>query len=437
MRLEHDDHDMDFELGNFNKLTPEVLDSIQKCAALKQGISFTMDFLKLEHHNNKFDRTEVQNRLSSFKKAATSPMVPQTLQMISLLHKEKFTLETQDGWYYDSKFDDSSHLTGVFWMSPEQRNLYHRYHDVVVNDTTRDTNRLDMKLNCSVVVDARFKTRLIACALIRHETESDYAWILEQLKRASGNIQPSVIMVDEDASMDAACHEVFPGTQIVNCIWHVKNNLKRHLMSPLGGRYEAFMWAFEDLCKALTSNAFDELWASLLRTFNVNENGSVYKYLTRIYKRRHHWAGPWVQAAFTAGMRSTQRVEKNHHLIKLMDVNSKTSLPNLLETIGKKVDREFFDAIAHVRRESFQKPPEMIDDAFDLVIKMNDRFLASFARDEMRHEMTASYGFRHSPFQFRDVKREMGDSDDNLHQVRWRHVFMPLNNLLASQYHND
>ncbi|KAG0199057.1 hypothetical protein BGX31_004392, partial [Mortierella sp. GBA43] len=79
-------------------------------------------------------------------------------------------------WFYRSRVDEDNILTGVFWMSPHQVTLYRRYHDIVVHDTTAGTNRFGMSLHCFVVVDASFKSRLVASALTSSERIEDYNW---------------------------------------------------------------------------------------------------------------------------------------------------------------------------------------------------------------------------------------------------------------------
>jgi hypothetical protein len=439
MNLEHN-HPMDSTLDEYTKLSPAVLEIIRTFAVMTQSpsISGIVEFLHLRFPGSNFSKEEVESRRKSFKNEVAPIKVPQTVQLLGLLVKETFSLADQTQWYYETRYDDANHLTGLFWMSPNQRDLYQRYHDVVVNDTTAKTNRLGMQLNCFVVVDAMFKTRLVACALTRQETEQDYNWILTQLKTASSNITPEVIMVDEDPSMDAACPDVFPQTRIVNCIWHIERNIAKHLSHTFGSaRYASFTTHFNRLMHALTPAKFDEQWATLLRDFCERKTvgsdgkgdtvytGTVAEYLEKLYKRRYHWAGPWVKASFTAGMRSTQRVEGNHHLIKLMGANSKTTLPALFRMIGMKSDKELFKVLEKEKRRGRRLNYDIVNRNFSHVVKMNETFLALYASNEMKSEMASSFGLSHTIVMLHHVLHEWNDGDiSTSNTVRWHHVFM-------------
>ena len=74
----------------------------------------------------------------------------------------------------------SNELTGIFWMTSQQRNeLWPKYHDVIIHNNTAKTNRYEMALSLFVGIDNNFKTRVLAQALTKYETLADYNWILE------------------------------------------------------------------------------------------------------------------------------------------------------------------------------------------------------------------------------------------------------------------
>jgi len=414
--LNHEGHELDTTLDQYTTLTQDMLAAIRKCAAMKASSTQTMDHLNNEFNMNEkliFNMTQVKRHLEAFKHMIKFPnKVPQSAQLVSIL-----LAHHTNGWYSSTRYDKDYCLISAFWMSPSQLQLYRQYHDVIVNDSTMQTNRLGMKLNCTVVVDANFKTRLVACALSAHETETDYHWILEQLKKATGYLEPKVIMVDEDTAMDAALPEVFPRTHIVNCIWHIHENIRRHLSSPLGRRFDAFMARFRQVTDSLTPAVFDRHWLKLLEDFNNQKSdkpddeklyvGSVGKHLKRLYERRHHWAGPWVQASFTAGMRSTQRVEKSHHLIKKMGVDSKTKLAALFDVISGRVDQELFKSELSSKKEVTQKNP-LIQAMFRSVIESNEKYLGSYAKIEMQEEISNSVGMKHKSVRLDQVLNGLG-----------------------------
>lgn len=360
-----------------------------------------------------------------------------------------------DGWVFKTKMDkkDGS-LDRLFWMSQEQIALYKRYPDVVVHDNTCKTNRLGMSLTCFVIVDSSNRTRLIACALSRHESTEDYAWGLDRLLEATDNTYPSTIMMDEDAAMMAATNLALTGkTNIVLCIWHMIRNVQLHLDRNVKRRKDQkeFMKGFNMAREAVTEDAFREVWMGLCKKFggsgdgkrrkseanarptrnnDINEKGKANtaggkkamdslsqadkaidrddhlfaeyewgkfgSYMKRMRRRREYWAGPWVKTIFTAGMVSTQRVEMTHRLIKMLGVTSQTPLTRLLTFISTKLFRECVFTIVDGLTNHSRHLDSTLEGDYELVLTVSNRFLDRYAFRQMRLEMAKSYGFEHT-----------------------------------------
>ncbi|RHZ86813.1 hypothetical protein Glove_44g38 [Diversispora epigaea] len=74
--------------------------------------------------------------------------------------------------------NETKSLDKVFWMSPEQVQLWMTYHDVILNDNTHKTNHFNMPLSLFIVVNNHFCSRLVAQALVNNETKETYEWLL-------------------------------------------------------------------------------------------------------------------------------------------------------------------------------------------------------------------------------------------------------------------
>src|SRR4051812_14790195 len=85
-------------------------------------------------------------------------------------------------------------------MSPTKRELYRKYNNVVILDTTYNTNNFQMMLCIITVVDNNYKTRIVAYAIIEDETLDTYRWIFDILFTETG-VYPRVIFTDSDPSM--------------------------------------------------------------------------------------------------------------------------------------------------------------------------------------------------------------------------------------------
>uniref|UniRef100_U9TYU5 Uncharacterized protein n=1 Tax=Rhizophagus irregularis (strain DAOM 181602 / DAOM 197198 / MUCL 43194) TaxID=747089 RepID=U9TYU5_RHIID len=99
----------------------------------------------------------------------------------------------------------SNKLTGLFWMISQQQNeLWSKFHDVVIYDSTAKTNRV------------------LAQTLIKYETQADYNWILCYILEAT-HIFPAVLFTDEDLAMNAAIQVVEESDLSNDIIEHLYN----------------------------------------------------------------------------------------------------------------------------------------------------------------------------------------------------------------------
>jgi hypothetical protein len=293
--------------------------------------------------------------------------------------------------YIDS---DSNELRRIFWMSPHQRRIYRRYHDVIVQDNTAKTNKL-FHLAVFVAVDTNGKSRIVATALVLRETSLDYEWLLMQLLDASKGddgreLAPKVVLVDEDLGMDLALRHKLPDTHIVNCIWHLAAiNLPTNLIRRLGGAaFKTFMVKFWLAQKSLTSGEFEARW-EVLREEALAKNKRAARYLRRVFKHRHQWARFQVARLFTAGMQSTQRVESAHSLIKRKGSDKHTPLKDLFTVIESRLKDEDLTE-RHILLEDNTKVDSRelhVKTYFPGVVDVNNKYLGRFAKEGMLDEM--------------------------------------------------
>ncbi|RIB21559.1 hypothetical protein C2G38_2176301 [Gigaspora rosea] len=75
-------------------------------------------------------------------------------------------------FYIDAYFEGyDNYLTRLFWMSPNQQQLWARFHDVVLLNTTAKTNCHSMILCVIILIDNHNRSRLVATAIISDETK--------------------------------------------------------------------------------------------------------------------------------------------------------------------------------------------------------------------------------------------------------------------------
>ncbi|KAF9367205.1 hypothetical protein CPC16_006804, partial [Podila verticillata] len=122
-------------------------------------------------------------------------------------------------------------------------------------------------------------------------------------------------MIDKDPGMVSACDKILPATRVINCSWHAGKNLRMKVQKTLGDNWDQFHDEFVEVSRSLLPQEFDNRWSEFYARY-APRNQNLAKYLDTLRKDRFTWAWPWIRTVFTAGMQSTQRVEKAHHLVK-------------------------------------------------------------------------------------------------------------------------
>ena len=228
------------------------------------------------------------------------------------------------------------HLSGIFWMSPLQIDLYQQFHDVVLSDNTCKTNKYNMYLSVFMIKDNYGKFRNIANALVKDEMASTYTWILQCIMKATDNVAPKSFWTDAESGLINAVSHIFPNTPHFYCLFHIWQNIIKHLKTKLGSKFHSFSTYFYSCRNTLSTELFEKKWKSMLDTFP-----ECYSYMMRaLYPNRSSWAKSYLPFQFNAGIQSTQSVESFNALIK-KSLNSASTLCDIEKAINKRHEDEF------------------------------------------------------------------------------------------------
>jgi hypothetical protein len=162
----------------------------------------------------------------------------------------------------------SRRLISLLWISPIQRELYSKYNDVVIVDSTYNTNRFQMILCIVTVIDNNYRTRIVACAIIEDETVKTYRWIFDSILNETG-IFPRIVFFDSDPSLIRSIKDIYPNAQHLLCIFHIDLNLRKKLKGKLGNRFEEFRHKFYVCRNSLCEELFELRWNQLIEEFPV------------------------------------------------------------------------------------------------------------------------------------------------------------------------
>ncbi|XP_074277035.1 protein FAR1-RELATED SEQUENCE 2-like [Silene latifolia] len=149
-------------------------------------------------------------------------------QMLALAVQHKYV----HYWVTDEETDE---LTHVFMAHPEAVKMFRSYYYVVQIDSTYKTNEYRLPLVEMVGVTPVGKSFVIAYALVTHESEEKYLWVLRKLKALLNDIvQPNAIVTDCERGLLNVIPIVFPDSSHLLCLWHIYSNVETKALDITG-----------------------------------------------------------------------------------------------------------------------------------------------------------------------------------------------------------
>nr|XP_015877510.1 protein FAR1-RELATED SEQUENCE 5-like [Ziziphus jujuba var. spinosa] len=147
------------------------------------------------------------------------------------LLKEYFLTEQEKDPCFFFKIDvnDDGKLKRCFWADSVSRRAYGCFGDVVVFDTTYNTNQYGMIFAPLVGVNNHGQTVLFACAFLSDEKTKSFVWLFELLKDSMPTNKPKMIITDQDPTMTKAIVQSLPNTFHRYCSWHILEKFSTYL----------------------------------------------------------------------------------------------------------------------------------------------------------------------------------------------------------------
>ncbi|XP_074266731.1 protein FAR1-RELATED SEQUENCE 5-like [Silene latifolia] len=159
------------------------------------------------------NRRQIYNRFQKVRAEERHGRNP-AQQMLALAVQHKYV----HYWVTDQETEE---LTHMFMGHPEAVKMFRSYYYVVLIDSTYKTNLYRLPLVEMVGVTPVGKSFVIAYALVTHESEDGYRWVLQKLKVILNDaVQPNVIFTDCELGLLNAIPTVFPDSSSSSSIFH-------------------------------------------------------------------------------------------------------------------------------------------------------------------------------------------------------------------------
>ncbi|KAK1565578.1 hypothetical protein Q3G72_030022 [Acer saccharum] len=111
----------------------------------------------------------------------------------------------------------------------QSRRVYHFFGDVVVFDTTYNTNRYGMIFASFIGVNNHGQPIIFGFSFLSDETTYSFVWLFEQFQKIMHGGPPKMIITDQDPAMTKAIAETLSDTFHRYCIWHILNKFSEKL----------------------------------------------------------------------------------------------------------------------------------------------------------------------------------------------------------------
>ncbi|XP_020258876.1 protein FAR1-RELATED SEQUENCE 5-like [Asparagus officinalis] len=196
--------------------------------------------------------------------------------------------------------DEEQKITRCFWSDARSRRAYKFFGDVVIFDTTYNTNRYGLIFAPIIGVNNHGQTIVFACGFLNHESVDDFVWLFNQFMESMPGGAPKMIITDQDPTMTKAFPLVLPNTFHRYCSWHILMKFSEKIdavkYSIYKSEFSACIW------KSETPEEFDLQWESLIKKSGLEGN----KWLQDQYELRSRWIPTYVNHIFSADMSSSQ-----------------------------------------------------------------------------------------------------------------------------------
>ncbi|KAF7143399.1 hypothetical protein RHSIM_Rhsim05G0139300 [Rhododendron simsii] len=134
-----------------------------------------------------------------------------------------------DGFTFTIEKDDADRMTHCFWADATARKSYKYFGDVMVFDTTYNTNRYSTIFAPILGVNHHRQTTLFGCAFLCDETSETFEWLLKEWLKAMPAGPPKMIITDQDLAMTKAISIALPNTLHRYCMWHITNKFSEKI----------------------------------------------------------------------------------------------------------------------------------------------------------------------------------------------------------------
>ncbi|XP_076923957.1 protein FAR1-RELATED SEQUENCE 5-like [Bidens hawaiensis] len=229
-------------------------------------------------------------------------------------------LQTHGFTFYTWENPSTNRTENVFFSHEKSHTMWRAFPDLLLIDTTYNTNMYKWPFVQFVGVTSTSKSFCIAHAVIFREQECNFTWGLEFLKDMLVDCrEPRVILTDRDQALMNACETVFPNATKNLCRWHIMQNIQRKHKSLFQDDIsKSFNYWWKVLYESPTKSMYDYNCGQMEVALVRHGRREAWYYI------RDNWLVPykekfvscWIDDRLNFGEHTTNRVEGQHANLK-------------------------------------------------------------------------------------------------------------------------
>ncbi|XP_020258519.1 protein FAR1-RELATED SEQUENCE 5-like [Asparagus officinalis] len=198
----------------------EEIHMLAQCGIPKNKIMDFMEYRDGGYEKVGFIRKDIYNKWGKISRRIIEHGDAQTILNMMEQRKRKDVY-----FFYLNKTDDEGHLTHLFWADSQSRVDYEAFGDVLLFDSTYQTNKYAMPFIPFIGLNHHRRTIIFGCGVVCNETTASYIWLLKAFKMAMCQKEPLSVITDGDSAMRKAIITEFPDVKHQLCSWHIGKKL--------------------------------------------------------------------------------------------------------------------------------------------------------------------------------------------------------------------
>ncbi|XP_076956425.1 protein FAR-RED IMPAIRED RESPONSE 1-like [Bidens hawaiensis] len=246
--------------------------------------------------------------------------------------------------FYTRESDTDDRTEEIFFCHNKSHKMWRAFPEVMMIDTTYNTNMYDWPLVQFIGVSSTSKSFCIATTFVIREWQRNFSRALEKLKQMLYDcMEPHVILTDADQALMNACDAVFPNATQNLCRWHISENIRRKFKglyrTDMGTDF-AYWWKV--LYQSPTIQDYDNRRINMERHLIQDDRADVWKYIRNSWldPYRHKFVACWIDECRNYGETTTNRVKSQHANLKRYLNGNNNSLDTIARHILKMVDSQ-------------------------------------------------------------------------------------------------